>query len=127
MKHSLRRNVLCFGVGLTLVLLGGVAGEDQAEAQQHGDHPLGTVDFKISCSEEAQVEFNRGIALLHHMTYPQARETFGRVAKIDRRCAMAHWGIAMTSFQPLWPTRPRPEPLQRGWQKAQKAKGLQPQ
>jgi tetratricopeptide (TPR) repeat protein len=60
------------------------------------------------------------------MTYPQAREAFERVAAIDPKCAMAHWGIAMTLFQPLWPTRPRPEALQRGWQEAQKAKELQP-
>ena len=39
---------------------------------------------------------------------------------------MAHWGIAMTLFQPLWPTRPRPEALQRGWEEVQKAKALQP-
>ena len=39
---------------------------------------------------------------------------------------MAHWGIAMTLFQPLWPTRPRPEELQQGWQAVQKAKVLQP-
>jgi tetratricopeptide (TPR) repeat protein len=39
---------------------------------------------------------------------------------------MAHWGIAMTLFQPLWPTRPRPAELQRGWEAVQKAKALQP-
>ena len=60
------------------------------------------------------------------MTYPQAREAFQQVAAIDPRCAMAHWGIAMTLFQPLWPTRPGPEALQRGWDAVQKAKALQP-
>ena len=72
------------------------------------------------------MEFNRAVALLHHMTYPQAREAFQRVATTDPQCAMAHWGIAMTLFQPLWPTRPRPEALQRGWEAVQKAKALQP-
>jgi tetratricopeptide (TPR) repeat protein len=126
MKHSRRRNFLCCGVGLTLVLLACSGGEVRGQVQQHADHALGTVNFPISCSEEAQVEFNRGIALLHHMTYPQARETFEQVAKIDPRCAMAHWGIAMTLFQPLWPTRPLPEALQHGWEEVQKAKDLQP-
>jgi hypothetical protein len=32
----------------------------------------------------------------------------------------------MTLFQPLWPTRPGPEALQRGWDAVQKAKALQP-
>jgi hypothetical protein len=39
---------------------------------------------------------------------------------------MMHWGIAMTLFQPLWPTRPRPEALQRGWDEVQTATALQP-
>ncbi len=96
------------------------------KAQQHAGHSLGTIDFPVSCSEQAQIEFNRAIALLHHMTYPQAREAFQQVAKTDPRCAMAHWGIAMTLFQPLWPTRPRPEELERGWKAVQRAKALEP-
>jgi len=71
---------------------------------------LGTVDFPISCSRPAQVEFNRAVALLHNMTYPQGREAFQHVTEIEPACAMAHWGIAMTLFQPLWPTRPSPPP-----------------
>ena len=59
------------------------------------------------------------------MTYPQAREAFERVSRTDPRCAMAHWGVAMTLFQPLWPTRPGPEALRRGWEAVQKAKALQ--
>jgi tetratricopeptide (TPR) repeat protein len=39
---------------------------------------------------------------------------------------MAHWGIAMTLFQPLWPTRPGSEALQQGWEAVQNAKALQP-
>ena len=115
-----------FGVGLVAVLLGGLAGETRGQVEQHATDHLGKVDFPITCSKQAQVEFNRAVALLHHMTYPQAREAFRRVATTDPRCAMAHWGIAMTLFQPLWPTRPRPEALQQGWDAVQKAKALQP-
>ena len=102
-----------------------VAG-DANEAADHQGHHLGTVNFPISCSKEAQVEFNRGVALLHHMTYPQARQAFQHVAAIDPDCAMAHWGVAMTLFQPLWPTRPSPAALQQGWDEVQKAKQLRP-
>jgi tetratricopeptide (TPR) repeat protein len=87
---------------------------------------LGTVDFPISCSRPAQREFDRAVALLHNMTYPQARETFQRVTEIEPGCAMAHWGIAMTLFQPLWPTRPNPQDLRQGWQEVQKAKSAAP-
>ena len=96
------------------------------DGQAPHDHALGTVNFPITCSAPARAEFNRAVALLHHMTYPQAREAFERVATIDPQCAMAHWGIAMTLFQPLWPTRPRPDALQRGWEAAQKARALRP-
>lgn len=95
-------------------------------AQHHAGHPLGSVDFPVSCSARARTDFNRAMGLLHHMTYPQAREAFEGVARTDPGCAMAHWGIAMTLFQPLWPTRPGPAALQRGWDAVQKAKALQP-
>jgi hypothetical protein len=72
------------------------------------------------------VQFNHAIALLHHMTYPQAREAFQQVAATDPGCAMAHWGIAMTLFQPLWPTRPGPDALRRGWEAVQEAEALAP-
>src|SRR5437762_2420041 len=93
-----------------------------AQLQQHAGHTMGTVNFPISCSPGAQTEFNRAVTLLHHMTYPQAREAFQRVATVDPKCAMAHWGFAMTLFQPLWPTRPGPAALQAGWQAVEKAK-----
>jgi hypothetical protein len=82
---------------------------------------LGTVDFRVSCSGQVQAEFNRAVALLHHMTYPRAREAFEAVIRLDPQCAMGHWGVAMTLFQPLWPTRPGPQELQRGWDAAQTA------
>ncbi len=111
---------------LIAVLLGGLAGESRARGEQHAGHSLGTVQFPVSCSAQAQAEFNRAVALLHHMTYPRAAEAFRRVATIDPRCAMAQWGIAMTLFHPLWPTRPGPEELEQGWRAAEKAKALHP-
>ena len=110
------------GVGLTAAMLG----IGTSEAEEHAGHALGVVDFPVGCSTAVQAEFNRAVALLHHMTYPQARTAFEQVATTDPKCAMAHWGIAMTLFQPLWPTRPGPEALQRGWEEVQKARALQP-
>lgn len=97
-----------------------------AHDETHERHPLGIVHFPISCSDEARSEFTHAVALLHHMTYPQAREGFQRVAAIEPECAMAYWGIAMTLFQPLWPTRPGQQALQQGWDAVQKAAALQP-
>jgi len=123
MKHTSHAVSWRVGVCLPVVLAAATGARAQAP---HADHPLGKVDFRVSCSARAQVEFNRAAALLHHMTYPQAREAFQEVTTIDPGCAMAHWGIAMTLFQPLWPTRPDLAQRQRGWDAVQKAKALQP-
>lgn len=63
---------------------------------------VGTVDFPTSCSAEVQPEFLRGVALLHSFFYSEARRVFTAVADREPACAMAHWGVAMTWFHPLW-------------------------
>lgn len=125
MGNSRRHTCWTSTLAISLCVLSG-APELPADPGAHAGHALGSVDFPVSCSEQARAEFNRAMALLHHMTYPQARVAFERVATTDPRCAMAHWGIATTLFQPLWPTRPGPEARQRGWEAVQKAKELQP-
>jgi len=121
-------NYVCGYLTISLIVasIAGYAGAASAHGDDHAEHPLGVVDFPISCSDEARSEFDHAVALLHHMTYPQAREGFRQVAATDPHCAMAHWGIAMTLFQPLWPTRPGPQALQQGWDAVQTAKALQP-
>jgi tetratricopeptide (TPR) repeat protein len=86
---------------LPTAILGVLLSGSLASAQ-HQDHELGAVAFPTSCSEQAQQEFELGVAQLHHMMYEQARPHFEAAAEADPECAMAHWGIAMTSFQPLW-------------------------
>lgn len=76
------------------------------QAVEH-EHPvpekLGTVQFPTSCSSKEQKSFERAVALLHSFAYSAAEKAFADVAKADPKCAMAHWGIAMTYFHPLWP------------------------
>lgn len=114
----------CLVVLASLVLISTVV--RPAVGQAHAAHGLGTVSFPISCSPAAAAEFTRGVALLHHMTYPRARGAFEQTARLDSTCAMAQWGIAMTLFQPLWPTRPGPAELRQGWDAVQRARSLQP-
>ena len=87
---------------------------------------LGKVNFPISGSSEAQSRFERGLALMHHMMYVQAEKEFTALANLEPNLAMAHWGIAMTQFHPLWPGQPSEEELKKGWAAAQKAKSLTP-
>ena len=108
------------GLAVAMVL----AARAGAQHEERAAHSLGTVRFPVSCTAAVQADFNRAVALLHHMTYPQARAAFEQIAVRDPRCAMAHWGVAMTLFQPLWPTRPSAEERKRGWSEAEKAASL---
>src|SRR5258708_9233682 len=99
--------------GLFLLANGRVASE-----QEHGNHEaggsLGRVEFRVSCSAEAQRSFTRGVALLHSFTYEESAEAFRDGAVRDARCAMAHWGLAMTEYHQMWDPYPGPAALQRG-------------
>lgn len=91
-----------------------------------GTKHAGTAHFPVSCSAVAQARFDEAMALLHHMTYPAARGAFRQAAEIDPHCAMAHWGVAMTLFQPLWPTRPDVDDRRLGAREAAEARSLSP-
>ena len=127
-NQSERRRDRRWGAALAVALSVAGCGTDPAprRATARPAPPLGSVDLVVSCDARAQAEFNRSLALLHHMTYVQAREAFRGVARRDPGCAMAYWGIAMTLFQPLWPTRPSTADLETGWQAVEKARALAP-
>lgn len=71
-------------------------------------------DFRSSCNEAADAKFNDGLTLLHNMMYIQAEEAFNSAVASDPDCAMAHWGIAMANFHPLWPGTPTAAETRRG-------------
>ncbi|NOX69118.1 MAG: hypothetical protein GXP15_08020 [Gammaproteobacteria bacterium] len=64
---------------------------------------LGVVRFPTSCTADAQPPLQRGLALLHHMTYVASKRAFLEAATIDPECSIAYWGAAMTNVHPLWP------------------------
>ena len=98
--------------------------ESGQEAHEHDEAALGAVHFDVSCSDEVSQDFDAALALLHHMQYVESHAAFEQITEADPDCGMAHWGIAMTLFQPLWPSRPGPEALQRGWEEVTKAREL---
>lgn len=63
---------------------------------------LGRVQFKTSCTPEAQKQFERGLAMLHSFYFPETVKTFSSIPAIDPGCAIAYWGIAISQ---------RPNPL----------------
>ena len=82
---------------------------------------LGRVNFKTSCSPAAQKQFNRAVAWLHSFEYEEAEKAFGEVSVTDPRCGMAYWGVAMSSYHPLW-VPPTPDQLRKGSGAVEKAK-----
>ena len=72
-----------------------VAVASKIQKDMYGDQ-LGTVRFPMSCSVAAKPQVERGVALLHHMTYNGARAAFSAATQTDSDCAMGYWGHAMT-------------------------------
>jgi tetratricopeptide (TPR) repeat protein len=84
-----------------------------------GEH-LGSVAFTVSCLPSVQAQFNRGVALLHDFWYGEARPQFERILQADPKCAMAHWGLAMSGFHQIWDT-PDAAGMAAGWRQMQAA------
>ncbi len=89
-------------VFFTLMFIPGFVAGAQEGHEHSAPEKLGEVSFPISCQPAVQQQFNRGVALLHSFAYTAAENAFQSVADQDPKCAMAHWGMAMTYFHQLW-------------------------
>ena len=90
------------------------------------DGNLGDVDFQATCTPAVKSDVDTAVALLHHMMYEESRAAFEGILREDPACAAAHWGLATTLFQPLWPARPDAATRERGWDAVQRARALEP-
>ena len=97
-------------------------------AQESHNHAapekLGVISFPISCQPEVQQQFDRAVALLHSFAYADARNAFQATAAQDERCAIAHWGIAMTYFRQLWDPPVLPESVSTAQKEIERAQQL---
>ncbi|MDV5169222.1 hypothetical protein [Photobacterium rosenbergii] len=82
-RHGLR---LMAAIFISSAFLG-----QSAHAANHSDdkEKLGTVQFPTSCNSDSQPQLEKGLALLHHMTYVGAQATFEDVIKSDPAWLMA--------------------------------------
>lgn len=78
-----------------------IAVQNSHQDHHHGPQ-LGRVSFETSCDARAVAVFNEGLGWLHSFEYEQAAESFARAASVDPGCGIAHWGVAMSYYHPLW-------------------------
>jgi hypothetical protein len=105
---------LLFAIVAVLFCASVALAHDQAEK-------FGEVRFPISCSPEAQTQFDRAVALLHSFWYAEAVKGFTAVTVTDPTCAMGYWGTAMSVWYPLWQP-PSEAMLKQGWEAVEQAK-----
>ena len=100
------KKLACFFLLLSLCQLAAFADDEKEKDHHHHEDltetQLGTVHFPVSCAASVQQPFQRGVALLHSFWYEEAEKEFLDIAKDDPKCAMAHWGVAMSLWHQLW-------------------------
>ena len=93
---------------------------------EHADHAagenLGTVHFPISCSPEAQRQFDRAVAMLHSFYYPETIKAFAAIATVEPSCAMAYWSVAISQRPNPLVAPFAPDVLQKGLAAIEKAR-----
>jgi tetratricopeptide (TPR) repeat protein len=98
-----------------------VGAQETHQHQHEHSEQIGRVNFPVSCNPRARALFNRGVAWLHSFEYEQAERVFTEAAAADPRCGMAHWGVAMSNYHPIW-APPTADELRRGREAVERAK-----
>ena len=116
----LLRGVLLIGTCVGL-LYEPAWGQNEHAGHSAGEN-IGSVHIQISCSEDAQRQFDRAVAILHSFFYPETVKAFSAIAQAEPSCAMAYWGVAISQRpNPLVPPFSH-EALQAGWNAIEKAR-----
>ena len=103
-------------LSLTFALcLGMPAAHGDSYKAARGAEKLGKVRFPTSCSPAAQAQFERAVAMVHSFYFPETIKAFTAVTETDPQCAIAYWGIAIST---------RPNPLVGPWDAATLKRGL---
>jgi tetratricopeptide (TPR) repeat protein len=122
MEADMRNKFLAM-LALSAALTASIAMSQNVSRSPPADLTLGDVNFPISCSDAAQRQFNRAVAILHSFWYEEAEKAFTRVTETDAACAMGYWGVAMTNWHPLW-YPPNSSELEAGSNAVAKARDL---
>lgn len=86
----------------TAALLASPLLADHDHDHDHAAESLGKVHFPVSCAPAQQAAFDHAVALVHSFGYERAENAFKAILAEDPGCAMAYWGIAMSTFHQIW-------------------------
>ena len=114
------RGIIRIG-GMWAAILAIAAGT--AAQHQHGSETLGKVHFETTCKPAVQPGFDRAVALLHSFEFGPAIAGFNQVLQSDPSCAMAYWGVALSSWSNPFAGLKGPAVLEPGGAAATKAQG----
>ena len=124
------KSLLLFAASLTASLLSAglchtsaALAQDAHQHQHEHSEQLGRVNFRVSCTAEARVQFNHAVAWLHSFEYEEAEKAFAEVTRTDPRCAMGYWGVAMSNYHPIW-APPGAADLKKGLEAVEKAASI---
>ncbi len=114
------RGIIRIG-GMCVAVLAIAAGA--AAQHQHGSETLGKVHFETTCKPAVQASFDRAVALLHSFEFGPAIAGFNQVVQSDPSCAMAYWGVALSTWSNPFAGLKGPAVLEPGRAAATKAQG----
>jgi len=90
MKPTFGRSWMVLGLAV------GLAGTGTVNAKEPIFDGLGSYTRTVTTdSPRAQRYFNQGLAFYHGFNHGEAIRSFQEAARLDPKCAMAHWGIAL--------------------------------
>src|SRR4029453_14114381 len=111
--------ILFRGIALLMVALNGAG---TVRATEPFFERLGSYSRKITTdSSKAQRYFNQGLAFLHGFNHGAAIRSFQEAARLDPKCAMAHWGIALACGPHINLTAVPPAAAESAWKELQLA------
>src|SRR5450432_1646242 len=73
-------------IGACVLLCEPAWSQDEHAGHSDREH-FGSVHFPISCSQDAQRQFDRAVAMLHSFFYPETVKAFSAIAQAEPSCA----------------------------------------
>lgn len=86
-----------------LAFISALALVSPAQGHDHDHGPqLGKIAFESTCNDAAASLLRQSLGWLHSFEYADAERSFAQAAAADPACGIAHWGVAMSQYHPLW-------------------------